>query len=75
MINCIICGGKTDHPSHDYCQKCFSSTIEELEKRYSKREASQTREDHREAPDSEPSEEDTVIDSINIVMVVDQGRW
>ena len=73
MIKCVICGEKTEHPSHDYCKRCFTSAIEELEKKYSKREASQTREDHEEAPDSEPSEEDTAIDSITTEMVIGQG--
>ncbi len=73
MINCIICGEKTEHPSHDYCQNCFTSMIQELDEKYSKREASQTHQDHEEAPDSEPLEEDTAIDSINTAMVIGQG--
>jgi hypothetical protein len=35
MIHCIICGRKTKHPSFDYCEECFNTSIEEIEKRYS----------------------------------------
>ena len=48
MINCIICGEKTEHPSHDYCSRCFTSAIEELEERYKKRETSGIGEDQVE---------------------------
>jgi len=57
---CIICGDETKHPSYDFCEKCFSSTIEEIEERYSKERASETREDHQETPSaSEPLTENT----------------
>jgi len=55
MKNCIICGSKTKHPSFDFCDGCFNMSIEEIEKRYLEKRASQTREDHQEAPSREDS--------------------
>ena len=39
MKTCIICGEATKHPSYDFCEKCFSSSIEELDWKYGKKEA------------------------------------
>ena len=60
MGSCIICGNPVEHPSHDFCKRCFNSKIGELQERYVKKEGpSSTREDEREAPASEPVTENT----------------
>jgi hypothetical protein len=53
MINCIICGKKTKDCLFDYCEECFMMSIEEIEKRYPTRRASETSEDHLETPGRE----------------------
>jgi hypothetical protein len=55
MKNCIICGSVTRHPLFDFCEECFNTPIEELQKRYERKRASQTREDQQEAPSREDS--------------------
>lgn len=53
MKNCIICGEPTKHPSFDFCEKCFNTSIAELEEKYLKKRAPQTSEDLQEAPSRE----------------------
>lgn len=53
MKNCILCHEPTEHPSFDFCKKCFAMTIEEIEQRYLNKRASETRQDHREAQNPE----------------------
>jgi len=48
-MDCIICGDPVEHPSQDFCDRCWRSSIDELEERYLKKEAPETREDHQEA--------------------------
>jgi hypothetical protein len=55
MKNCILCGSEVKNPLFDFCEKCFKTSIAELEEKYLKRRASQTREDHQEAPSREDS--------------------
>jgi len=60
MKACIICGGETKHPSYDFCEKCFNSSIQELESRYGKKEGpSDPAKESREAPVDEPLTENT----------------
>lgn len=49
MEKCIICGGLTKFDPYDFCEKCFNSSIKEIEKYYLGKRASQTHEDHQEA--------------------------
>ena len=55
MKNCILFGLETNHPSFDFCEKCFSMTIEEIEEKYLKKGASATRQDQHEAHIQEES--------------------
>ena len=52
MKDCIICGEPTKLDCYDFCEKCFNTPIEELEKR---KRASATRKDQQEAPSREDS--------------------
>jgi hypothetical protein len=59
MKPCIICGGETKHPSYDFCEKCFNSSIQELESRYGKKEGpSDPTKESREAQANNPLAED-----------------
>jgi hypothetical protein len=55
MNNCIICGSKTKYPLFDFCEECFNTSIEELDKKYGRERASQTSEDHEKAQPAEDS--------------------
>ena len=55
MKNCIICGSETKHPSFDFCEECFNSSVEELEERYERKRASATGKDQHEAHVQEES--------------------
>ena len=57
MLHCVICKERTEDPTHDYCDRCFNSSIEELDRKYGR--ASETREDHQEALASSPLTERT----------------
>jgi hypothetical protein len=55
MKNCIICGEATKHPSYDFCEDCFNSSIEELDRKYRQKEGpSGPGMDTGEAPASNP---------------------
>ena len=49
MKNCILCGEPTRFDSNDFCEKCFNSSIQELEENYEKRRASRIGKDQPEA--------------------------
>jgi hypothetical protein len=58
MRKCLICEAPVAD-NRDFCTPCYQKKIYEIEEEMSKREASQTREDQREAPVSNPLAEDT----------------
>lgn len=53
MKKCIICGEPTKLDYYDFCEECFNTPIEELQERYERKRASETREDQRKAQPTE----------------------
>ena len=60
MKSCVICGDPVEHSSHDFCDKCFHSKIDDLQRNYGKvKGPSDPAKESREAPVSEPLTENT----------------
>jgi len=55
MEECILCGEAVKHPSFYFCEKCFAMTIEEIEEKFFKKRASETRQDQPETHSPEDS--------------------
>lgn len=53
MGKCFICGNPTKLDFYDFCEECFNSTVEELEKKYERKRAPQTQQDQRKAQPTE----------------------
>lgn len=51
-MRCIVCKTNETEGRNNYCSECFSTAISELDEKYGR--ASETREDHQEAPASNP---------------------